>query len=103
MYLRRTERRTKEGTVGYLQLAHNEWDPVSKQSKVRVLYTFGREDQLDREAIVGLLARCSGRLSPMRRWRRWRWRRGCGSSSRERWAARGRLTACGGADDRPDA
>jgi Transposase DDE domain len=55
MYLRRTERRTKEGTVGYLQLAHNEWDPVSKQSKVRVLYSFGREDQLDRAAIVRLI------------------------------------------------
>ena len=43
MYLRRTERRTKDGSVAYLQLAHNEWDPVAKQSKVRVLYSFGRE------------------------------------------------------------
>src|SRR5450631_3056040 len=50
MYLRRTERRTKDGSVAYLQLAHNEWDPVAKQSKVRVIYNFGREDQLDREA-----------------------------------------------------
>jgi hypothetical protein len=33
MYLRRTERRTKDGTVGYLQLAHNEWDPVRRPGK----------------------------------------------------------------------
>jgi len=26
--LRRTARRRKDGEVGYLQLAHNEWDPV---------------------------------------------------------------------------
>jgi len=37
MYLRRTGREAKDGSVGYLQLAHNEWDPVAKQSKVRVL------------------------------------------------------------------
>ena len=49
-------RRTKDGSeVGYLQLAHNEWDPVAKQSEVRVLYSFGREDQLDRAAIVRLI------------------------------------------------
>ena len=64
MYLRRTERRTKDGTVGYLQLAHNEWDPVSKQSKVRVLYSFGREDQLDRQAIVRLISSLQRALAP---------------------------------------
>ena len=64
MYLRRTERRAKEGTVGYLQLAHNEWDPVSKQSKVRVLYSFGREDQLDRAAIVRLIGSLQRALAP---------------------------------------
>ena len=55
MYLRRTVRRTKDGEVAYLQLAHNEWDPVAKQSKVRVIYNFGREDQLDRDAIRRLV------------------------------------------------
>jgi Transposase DDE domain len=64
MYLRRTERRTKDGTVGYLQLAHNEWDPVAKQSKVRVLYSFGREDQLDRQAIVRLIGSLQRALEP---------------------------------------
>jgi len=64
MYLRRTVRRSKGAEVGYLQLAHNEWDPVSKQSKVRVLYSFGREDQLDRQAIVRLIASLQRALEP---------------------------------------
>ena len=64
MYLRRTERRTKDGRVPYLQLAHNEWDAVAKQSKVRVLYSFGREDQLDRRAIVRLIGSLQRALEP---------------------------------------
>jgi len=64
MYLRRTERRTKSGSVAYLQLAQNEWDPVAKQSKVRVLYSFGREDQLDREAIRRLIGSLQRALEP---------------------------------------
>jgi hypothetical protein len=65
MYLRRTERRTKDGgSVGYLQLAHNEWDPVAKQSKVRVIYNFGREDQLDRDAIRRLIGSLQRALAP---------------------------------------
>jgi hypothetical protein len=64
MYLRRTERRTKDGSVAYLQLAHNAWDPVAKQSKVRVLYNFGREDQLDRDAIRRLIGSLQRALEP---------------------------------------
>ena len=65
MYLRRTQRRTKDrGSVGYLQLAHNVWDPVSKQSKVSVLYSFGREDELDRAAIVRLIGSLQRALEP---------------------------------------
>src|SRR5450755_2286801 len=64
MYLRRTERRTKDGSVAYLQLAHNEWDPVAKQSKVKVIYNFGREDQLDRQAIVRLIGSLQRALEP---------------------------------------
>jgi hypothetical protein len=64
MYLRRTERRTKDGSVAYLQLAHNEWDPVAKQSKVRVIYNFGREDQLDRDAIRRLIGSLQRALEP---------------------------------------
>src|ERR1700733_510906 len=64
MYLRRTVRRTKDGEVVYLQLAHNEWDPLTKQSKVRVLYNFGREDQLDRDAIRRLIGSLQRALEP---------------------------------------
>ena len=64
MYLRRTVRRTKDGEIAYLQLAHNEWDPVAKQSKVRVLYSFGREDELDRDAIRRLISSLQRALEP---------------------------------------
>jgi Transposase DDE domain len=64
MYLRRTVRRTKDGEVAYLQLAHNAWDPVAKQSKVKVLYNFGREDRLDREAIRRLIGSLQRVLEP---------------------------------------
>jgi len=64
MYLRRTVRRSKDGEVAYLQLAHNEWDPAAKQSKVRVLYTFGREDELDRGAIRRLISSLQRALEP---------------------------------------
>ncbi|MDQ5834362.1 MAG: IS1634 family transposase [Actinomycetota bacterium] len=65
MYLRRTQRRTKDGgSVGYLQLAHNVWDPASKQSRVRVLHSFGREDELDRAAIVRLIGSLQSALEP---------------------------------------
>ena len=55
MYLRATARRTKGGElVRYLQLAHNERNergvPVA-----RVIHNFGREDRLDREALVRLV------------------------------------------------
>lgn len=56
MYLRATVRRTKRGElVRYLQLAHNERNergvPVA-----RVIHNFGREDQLDREALQRLVS-----------------------------------------------
>ncbi len=55
MYLRATVKRTKRGeSVRYLQLAHNERNergvPVA-----RVIHNFGREDRLDREALVRLV------------------------------------------------
>jgi hypothetical protein len=55
MYLRATTRRTKGGeTVRYLALAHNERNergvPVA-----RVIHNFGREDVVDRDALVRLV------------------------------------------------
>ena len=41
MYLRTTRRRNGDGSeVRYLSLAHNEWDPVARRSKVRILFNF---------------------------------------------------------------
>ncbi len=63
MYLRTSKRKNRDGTeVRYLQLAHNEWDPVAGQSVVRVVYSFGRADQLDRDAIARLISSLSRAL-----------------------------------------
>ena len=48
----------------YLQLAHNEWDPATKTSRPKVLHSFGREDQLDRDAITRLVASLTRLLDP---------------------------------------
>ena len=48
----------------YLQLTHNEWDPTTKTSRPRVLHSFGREDQLDRDAIRRLVASLTRLLDP---------------------------------------
>jgi hypothetical protein len=50
--------------VRYLQLAHNEWDAATKTSRPRVLYSFGRADQLDRAMIERLVASLSRLLDP---------------------------------------
>jgi transposase len=65
MYLRRTTRKRKDGSeVGYLQLAHNEWDAKAGHSVVRVLHSFGREDLIDRQAIERLIGSLERWLDP---------------------------------------
>ena len=60
MFIRTSSRRNKDGTkVSYLQLAHNTWDPVAKTSKMKVLYNFGRLEQVDRAGIERLIASLS--------------------------------------------
>lgn len=64
MYLRKVSRRNKDGSeVAYLQLAHNEWDPVTKYAKAKVIYSFGREDQVDIDALRRLVDSLSRYLS----------------------------------------
>ena len=64
MFVRTSTRRNKDGTpVRYLQLAHNEWDPARKASRTKVLYNFGRAEELDRagiERLIGALSRLLG-------------------------------------------
>jgi hypothetical protein len=65
MYLRTIGRRNKDGSeVRYMQLAHNEWDPVRKCSVANVIHSFGREDQLDRAALARLVRSLSRVLEP---------------------------------------
>jgi len=65
MYVKTTTRRNKDGTpVRYLHLAHNQWDQAAGRSVPKILYGFGREDQLDRAAIKRLVAALSGLLEP---------------------------------------
>src|SRR5579875_79775 len=65
MYIRTVTRRNKDGSVvRYLQLAHNEWDPARALAKAKVLYNFGREEDLDREALRRLVHSISRFLEP---------------------------------------
>jgi hypothetical protein len=64
MYVKTSVRKTKSGEVRYLQLAHNEWDAAVRQSVPKVVYSFGREDQLDKDAIRRLVTSLSRLLEP---------------------------------------
>ena len=64
MYVKTSVRKTKTGEVRYLQLAHNEWDAAKGRSVPRVVYGFGREDQLDKDAVRRLVASLSRLLEP---------------------------------------
>jgi Transposase DDE domain len=57
MYLRVTKRRNADGSeVRYYQLAENHRDPESGAAVAKVLYNFGRADQLDVEQLRRLAA-----------------------------------------------
>jgi len=64
MYVKTSVRKTRNGEVRYLQLAHNEWDAEKGRSVPRVIYGFGREDQLDQAAVRRLVASLSRLLEP---------------------------------------
>jgi Transposase DDE domain len=64
MYVKTSVRKTKTGEVRYLQLAHSEWDPAKGRSVPKVIYGFGREDELDREAVRRLVVSLSRLLEP---------------------------------------
>jgi hypothetical protein len=64
MYVKTTSRKVKGGEVRYLHLAHNEWDAAARRSVPRMLYSFGREDQLDKDAVRRLVASLSRLLDP---------------------------------------
>jgi hypothetical protein len=60
MFVRTASRKNKDGTVvRYLQLAHNEWDAAAKTSRTKVLFNFGRTEDLDRDAVTRLIGSLS--------------------------------------------
>jgi hypothetical protein len=65
VFIKTSTRKNRDGSkVRYLQLAHNEWDPVAQTARTKMLYSFGRADQLDRAAIerlIGALSRLLGK------------------------------------------
>ena len=55
MYLRKTQRKNKDGSVvEYVQLAHNERHPVTRKPVAKIIHNFGRADELDRDQLVRL-------------------------------------------------
>src|SRR6267154_1768453 len=62
MFVRTPQRRhLHRSAARFVQELQNEWDPAAKSSRMRVVHSFGREDQLDRAA-VERLAGSLGRL-----------------------------------------
>jgi hypothetical protein len=65
VYVKASSRKTKDGQViRYLQLAHNEWDAQAGVSRTKILHSFGREDELDRESVKRLVTALSRLLDP---------------------------------------
>ena len=65
MFLREGKRRNRNGTqVSYLKLVHNDWDSAARTSRTKILYSFGRTDQVDTAAIERLIVSLSRLLDP---------------------------------------
>jgi len=56
MYVRTIKRKNKDGSsVEYVQLAHNVWNKEKGFAQAQVIYSFGRREQLDIDAIKRLI------------------------------------------------
>ena len=56
MYVRTIKRNNKDGSsVEYVQLAHNVWNKEKGFAQAQVLYSFGRREELDIDAIKRLV------------------------------------------------
>jgi len=65
MYIRTVGRNNKNGTTTrYVQLAHNVWDGNGKRSTPRIVYSFGREDKVHKEALRRLVRSINRFLGP---------------------------------------
>ncbi len=65
MYVRTIKRQNKDGSqVEYVQLAHNTRHPEKGYSRAEVVYSFGRRDQLDVDALKRLVGSLSRFINP---------------------------------------
>jgi transposase len=65
MYIRTIQRKNKDGSVvRYIQLAQNQWDPQARCAKAKVLFNFGRKEEVDREALKRLVKSINRFLGP---------------------------------------
>jgi transposase len=65
MYIRTIKRQNKDGSiVEYVQLAHNVRHPEKGYAKAEVIYSFGRREQLDIEALQRLVSSISRFFNP---------------------------------------
>lgn len=65
MYIRQITRKNKDGSkVTYVQLAHNERDPQKGCAVAKIIYNFGRIDELDIDQLKRLVGSISRFLSP---------------------------------------
>jgi len=65
MYIRKITRKNKDGsTVTYVQLAHNERHPQKGCAMAKIIYNFGRIDELDVDQLKRLTRSISRFLSP---------------------------------------
>ena len=95
-YVKTSVRTTRSGTVRYLQLAHNEWDPATQRSRTKILHNFGREDEIDKDQVRRLVTALSRLLDPAEALAASEPGELSVSMSR-RWAARMPWTGCGAA------
>ncbi len=65
MYIRTISRKNKDGSSAtYVQLANNEWNPEKEFAVAKVIYNFGRIENLDLEQLKRLVKSISRFLSP---------------------------------------
>jgi len=64
MFLRVSRVKQKTGVAEYVQLAHNEHDTTTGRAKPKILYHFGRKDQLDMDALRRLVHSISRFFDP---------------------------------------
>ena len=56
MYIRQISRKNKDGSkVTYVQLAHNQWDPEKRSCTAKLLYSFGRKEDVDIDQLKRLV------------------------------------------------